>query len=142
MIIRYIFLALIGLGSGVVISGAVFAFIAIVGVVPRMAEKTNTEKYIKAYETSIILGGFFGVFTIAFHYFIPINIIFVITLGFAIGIFFGCMAVAIAEVLNVMPILSRRTNLVQAVKYFILSLAIGKTIGAIIYYNIAGFYNI
>ena len=46
-VLKIILGILIGLGTGVVISGAVFAFIAIIGIVPTMAHKTNTGKYIK-----------------------------------------------------------------------------------------------
>ena len=41
--IKYILMFLIGIGGGIVISGAVFAFIAIIGIVPRLAQKTKTE---------------------------------------------------------------------------------------------------
>ena len=36
-IAKYIVFSLLGFGGGIVISGAVFAFIAIIGVVPRLA---------------------------------------------------------------------------------------------------------
>ncbi len=141
-IIRYIFLILLGLGAGVVISGAVFAFIAIIGVVPRLAAKTKTEKYIKLYEETIIAGGIFGVFTIMYDYYIPIGVIPVIIISACIGIFYGCLAVSLAEVLNVIPILSRRTRLYKGLKYFIIALALGKAAGSMLYYFADGFYYI
>lgn len=140
MILKYIILCIIGVGSGTVISGAVFAFIAIIGVVPRMALKTNTQDKIKTYETAIILGGIFGAFTIFFNYYIPVNSIIVAIFGFSIGVFFGCIAVSLAEVLNVLPILSRRLNINRGIKYFILALALGKALGSILYYFVPGFY--
>jgi stage V sporulation protein AB len=140
MIIKYILLMLLGLGGGIVISGAVFAFIAIIGIVPRMAEKTKTLNFIKRYETAIICGGFLGVFTICFDYYLPLNRIIVVIISLSIGIFYGCLAVSLAEVLNVIPILSRRMRLNKGIKYFILSLALGKTIGSFLYYFVPGFY--
>ena len=59
-IAKYIVFSLLGFGGGIVISGAVFAFIAIIGVVPRLAQKSHTEKYIKLYEEAIIWGGILG----------------------------------------------------------------------------------
>ena len=56
-----IVLAVIGLSSGTVVAGGIFAFIAIIGVVPRLAQKTKTEKYIMIYEDAITLGGILGV---------------------------------------------------------------------------------
>lgn len=139
-VIKYVFLILLGLGAGVVISGAVFAFIAIIGVVPRLAVKTKTERYIKLYEEAIIAGGIFGVFTIMYDYYIPIGVVPVIILGTCIGIFYGCLAVSLAEVLNVIPILSRRTRLYKGLKYFIIALALGKAAGSMLYYFVDGFY--
>ncbi len=140
MALKYIILILIGIGGGTVISGAVFAFIAIIGIVPRLAMKTKTQKHIMTYETAIILGGIFGAFTIYFNYYIPLNPLIVMFLGLSIGIFYGCLAVSLAEVLNVIPILSRRTGLQKGIKYFIVALAFGKATGSVLYYFVPGFY--
>ena len=54
--LKQIILVIISFSSGVVIAGGVFAFIAMIGIVPRMAQKTNTEGHIVSYENSIIYG--------------------------------------------------------------------------------------
>lgn len=141
-ILKYIILILLGIGGGTVISGAVFAFIAIIGIVPRLADKTKTNNYIVLYENAIILGGIFGAFSILFNYYLPIGVIPTMFFGLLIGIFYGCLAVSLAEVLNVIPILTRRTMLNRGIKYFIIALALGKALGAIIYYCVDGFYQI
>ena len=74
-ILKYLILILLGIGGGAVISGAVFAFIAIIGIVPRLADKTKTSSHIVFYENAIIAGGIFGVFTIMFNYYLPIGVI-------------------------------------------------------------------
>ncbi len=140
LILKYLILILLGIGSGAVISGAVFAFISIIGIVPRLAEKTKTNKYIVFYENAIITGGIFGAFSIMFNYYIPIGVIPAMLFGFFIGIFYGCLAVSLAEVLDVIPILTRRTRLYKGLKYFIIAIALGKATGAILYYFVDGFY--
>lgn len=139
-LIKYIFLILLGFGSGVVIAGAVFAFIAIIGVVPRLAQKTNTMQNIKIYEEAIILGGIFGTSTLIFDYYIPIGKILVILLSTCAGIFYGCLAVSLAEVLDVIPILSRRGHVQKGMMYFIAAIAIGKLAGSVLYYFVPGFF--
>ncbi len=141
-ILKNLILILLGIGGGAVISGAVFAFISIIGVVPRLAEKTKTNKYIMFYENVIIAGGIFGVFSIVYNYYLPIGVIPTMLYGLFIGIFYGCLAVSLAEVLNVIPILTRRTMLNRGIKYFIIAIALGKALGAIIYYCVDGFYKI
>ena len=140
LILKYLILILLGIGSGAVISGAVFAFISIIGIVPRLAEKTKTNKYIVFYENVIIAGGIFGAFSIMFNYYIPIGVIPAMLFGFFLGIFYGCLAVSLAEVLDVIPILTRRTRLYKGLKYFIIAIALGKATGAILYYFVDGFY--
>lgn len=139
--IKVILMILIGFGSGVVISGAVFAFIAIIGVVPRLAQKTNTEKYIRFYEEAIILGGIFGTTTMVFDYYIPIGKPLAVFIGTAIGVFYGVLAVSLAEVLDVVPILTRRGRIQTGIKYFVLAIAFGKMTGSVLYYFVPGFFN-
>lgn len=141
-ILKYLILILLGIGGGAVISGAVFAFIAIIGIVPRLADKTKTSSHIVFYENAIIAGGIFGVFTILFNYYLPIGVIPAMVFGLSIGIFYGCLAVSLTEVLDVIPILSRRTMLYKGIKYFIIALALGKAIGSMLYYFADGFYQI
>lgn len=140
-LVKTLFIIIIGFGSGVVIAGAVFAFIAIIGIVPRLAQKTRTEKYIKLYEEAIIIGGIFGTSTMIIDYYMPIGKIAVIFLSICVGIFYGCLAVSLAEVLDVIPILTRRGRIKKGMTYFITAIAFGKLLGSLLYYFIPGFYN-
>lgn len=140
-LVKSILLCFIGFSGGVVISGAVFAFIAIIGIVPRLAQKTKTSNYIKWYEDMIIVGGIFGATTIMIDYYIPTPTMLVIFYSFCIGIFFGCLAVSLAEVLDAIPIITRRVKVREGIKIFIFALALGKLIGSLMYFRIPGFYN-
>lgn len=141
-IIKYIILILLGFGAGLVISGAVYAFIAVIGVVPRLAGRTGTGKYIKWYEEAIILGGILGCALMNVDVYFPIGKIAVIIYSLLIGMFYGCLAVSLAEVLNVIPVLARRTRLRQGIKWFITAIALGKLAGSVLYYFVPGFYYI
>ena len=140
-VLRSVLLILIGFSSGLVISGAVFAFITIIGVVPRLAQKTQTQGYIKWYETAIVAGGLFGSLAGMFNLYLPIGSVTVAIFGLGIGIFFGVLAMSLAEVLNAMPILARRVRIQRGMFYFVLAIAIGKFTGSILYALIPGFYN-
>ena len=138
-ILSYAVLVLVGFSSGLVISGAVFAFITAIGVVPRLAQKTQTQDHIKLYESAIITGGIFGTAAGLFHLYIPIGI-FVGVLGFCIGVFYGVLAMSLAEVLNVIPIMTRRSHLQRGMFFFVLAIALGKLLGALLYAFVPGFY--
>ena len=49
------------------------------------------------------------------------------------GIFVGCQIMALAEVLNVFPIFVRRIKIVKYVPYLVLSIALGKAVGELIF---------
>ena len=139
-ILSYAILPLIGFGSGLVIAGAVFAFITAIGVVPRLAQKTRTQEHVKLYESAIALGGIFGAAAGLFHLYIPIGI-FVGVLGLCIGVFYGVLAMSLAEVINVIPILARRSHLQRGMFFFVLAIALGKLLGALLYAFIPAFFD-
>ncbi len=141
-VIKYIGLILLGFGAGLVIAGAVYAFIAVIGVVPRLAGRTGTGKYIKLYEEAIIVGGILGCVFMNINVYIPIGKIAVMLYSLLIGMFYGCLAVSLAEVLNVIPVLARRTRLRQGIKWFVAAIALGKLAGSVLYYFVPGFYYI
>ena len=58
------------------------------------------------------------------------------------GIFVRVLAMALAEVLNVMPILMARAKLQKGITWFVVSFALGKLFGSLLYFFIDGFYQL
>lgn len=139
LIFKNMLSVLVGFGAGAVISGAVFAFITVIGVVPRLAQKTGTQQYVRLYEDAIIIGGIFGTLTGIFQFYLPIGYPGVVLVGVCIGIFVGCLAASLAEVLNVIPIMARRGRLIKGMFFFVLAIALGKLFGSLVYYCVPGF---
>jgi stage V sporulation protein AB len=139
-VVNTLIAVLLGFGSGAVISGAVFAFISVLGVIPRLAAKTGTEKCIHIYEQMIVIGGIFGTVEGFFEFPLRAPKFLVAVIAFCIGIFYGCLAVSIAEVINVIPILTRRMRLQQGLFFFILAIALGKLAGSLAYWLVPGFF--
>jgi len=138
--LKNILLILFGLGSGTVVAAGVFTLISTIGIVPRMADKTKTEKTIKLYENSISVGGIVGTLLMYGNASIPVSPIIVAIFTFCIGVFFGGLAVSLAEVLNVFPIFMRRNRITMGLSIFIPSVALGKTVGSLLYFIISGFH--
>ena len=60
--------------------------------------------------------------------------------GIFAGMFVGCFAIAIAEMLDTIPIFTRRIQLGKGMGIVMLFLALGKTMGALFYfYNRLGY---
>lgn len=133
MLGKQIILAIIGLSSGVVISGGLFSFIVSLGVIADLADRTHTGKYILLYEDTVTIGGIIGNVVFLYGLSIPGGVFTLAILGLLTGIFVGCEIMALAEILNVFPIFVRRAKVVKYIPYLIVSLAIGKGVGELIF---------
>ena len=135
MWVKQILLVLVGLSSGTLVAGGLFAFIVGLGVISDFADRTHTGSKILLYENAIIFGGILG--NLFFIYQIPVafpgSVVLLGVFGLFSGVFVGCWAMALAEVLNVFPIFIRRVKLIKSVPYMILGIALGKVLGSVIY---------
>lgn len=134
MWIKQVFLGFIGLASGSAISAGVFSFIISIGVVPRIIGKSRTAADIIAYENAVILGGTIGNILSLFSVRVPFGIWIVVLFGLSAGIFTGCLAVALAEILNTFPIMFRRFGIKAGLGYIMFFMALGKALGALYFY--------
>lgn len=139
MIIKYIVMALTAFGGGAVISAAVFALIASTGVITRMAGKTHTAKYVRTYETAVVIGGILWNVIWVFSVRIPLKAEIYQSLQFVMslaqGIFVGCLAVSLAEALNATAIFARRVKLKVGLSFVILAVAVGKVLVSVIQFT-------
>ena len=131
ILIKQILLAFLGLCSGFTVAAGVFAFITMLGIVPRLAARTNTAKYIYQYEWAIILGGTLGNIWIMFDVHLPWTVILVCLYGLFSGIFVGCLAMALAEMLRILPILVNRIQLKEGFPIVVTAIALGKFTGTL-----------
>ena len=131
---REVLLAVIGLSAGLIVAGGLFAFIASLGVVSDIADRTHTGSKILLYEDATTVGGILGNLIFIYRIPIPGGTLLQIVVGLFTGIFVGCWALSLAETLNVFPIFIRRVKLVRCIPYIILGIAIGKGIGSLIYF--------
>ena len=134
MWVRQLLLAVIGLSAGVIVAGGLFSFIIGLGVVSDFADRTHTGAQVFWYEEFIALGGILGNIMYIYRVFIPHGEWLLGFFGLFSGIFVGCWSMALAEILNIFPIFIRRVKLLKCIPYIILSIAIGKGIGAFIFF--------
>jgi len=128
-------LVFIGTSAGGIVAAGVFAFLAIIGVFPRLIGKTETNNQILLYETWIILGGVLGNISDLFEF--PIGWggqAAMAVFGLAVGIFVGCLVMSLAETLKTLPVISRRIRLSVGLQYLILSIAAGKLTGSLLFF--------
>lgn len=134
MLIKSVILIIIGLASGLAVASGVFAFIVMIGVVTRLAARTRTSQHIPTYETAIVVGGTIGNFISIFQWNLPVGGIGLVVYGLFSGVFTGCLAMALAEVLKVMPIMAKRVKLKKGMPYIVTAIALGKCFGSLLQY--------
>lgn len=137
-VIQYSVLILIGLASGFAVASGIFAFITMLGIIPRLAARTKTASHVVWYETMIIAGGALGNIWIVFEIPMPLTSIFLAVYGLFAGVYVGCLVMALAEMLRVIPILVNRLQIKEAFYLIPLAIAIGKITGTLFQYFYQG----
>ena len=132
--IRYVGMILIGLSGGVIVAGGMFTALFTVGLIPRFAGKTHTGSHVMIYESAVIFGTIWGNLVSMYHFSVPFGNVTMALYGLFSGIFVGCLALAIAEAFNGIPIFARRINFRRGLGIGILALAIGKFVGNMLYF--------
>lgn len=134
MWIREVFLIIIGLASGGAIASGIFALIVKLGILPRLAEWTKTTQDMKLYENCILLGGTAGNLVTLFSFPMRVGMIGQVIPGLFFGVYIGCFYMALAEALHAVPVLMRRMNIKKGAGTILLSMAIGKAVGAFAFF--------
>lgn len=152
MVWRAFLLIVLGAGYGLLAAAGVFTVFVAVGLVPRFAGKTHTANKILLYEEMVVFGTLAGGFVSVFPELAQFGAFwqsyfpgqmelwrvagagFQIVYGVFSGMFIGCLALAIAEMLDSIPIFTRRISFRHGIGLAVLSIAIGKLCGSLLYF--------
>lgn len=148
---KYFLLGVFGASFGLLAAAGVFTVLVAVGLVPRFAGRTHTGAKVILYEEMIIagttVGGIASVFS---RYCQPEKLllrqwitpklaeawgnVFLGAFGLFAGMFVGCLALAIAEMLDSIPIFARRIGFRHGLGISICAMAAGKLCGSLFYF--------
>lgn len=132
---KHLFLGVVGLTSGLAVASGTFALIVTLRVMPRIIGKSNTAAHVIRYENMIIAGGILGnIVTVFTNLKILFGSPFLILYGLCSGIQVGCLVMALAEIMDVFPIMFRRIGLKTGMPWVITAMAAGKVIGGLWYF--------
>ncbi len=106
MFLNHILLGFLGIAFGGAVAAGTFAFVIVIGVVPRMIGKCNRAAGTLCFEQAIILGGILGnIVSVFLQMHIPLGQvsghIFLGLYGLSAGMFVGCIAVALADIKHI-----------------------------------------
>ena len=152
MFLKNVFMVVIAGSFGLIVSGGVLTVFVSVGLIPRFAGKTHSGAKILWYENMVcagtISGCLFSVFHKSFeignyvlrhtdiseHTWMYVANTALIIFGLFAGMFVGCFAIAIAEMLDSIPIFFRRVGFRHGLGIAMLMIAFGKIAGALFYF--------
>lgn len=103
-------------------------------VIPRLTHRTGTAVHLYGYENTIILGGTLGNILFLFVGNFPLSYVGLAVFGLFSGIFIGCLAMALAESLRVIPIFVKRLKMKEGLPIILIAIALGKLVGTIFQY--------
>lgn len=133
-------LAILGFSGGLIVGGALAAFLTALGVVTRLIEMVKTKKYLTVYKFSILAGTIVS----TLFYTLPIKIntkgYILVFVGLFMGIFVGMVASALAEVLNVIPLIADTLGAPKWIYVIIFAMLLGKIVGSLVYWIAPRFY--
>ena len=129
-----IFLGILGLSGGLVVAGGVIALMVGLGIIVRFVGIAHEARRVRLFEDAIILGGLFGNWLTVYQSSIHLGSVGLLLTGFFSGMFVGGWIMALAEIINIFPILARRIGLVKGMSVIVLATAIGKTLGSMFHF--------
>ena len=144
MFLKSLLLILIGLCSGAGIAAGTFAFLFVIRVIPRMVQKAKLEHKVIYIENVVFRGVLFGTILSLFSWkkkwlFTLLGRSILTIMGLSAGIFIGCFAVALAEILDTFPIFFRRLHIKEDFDVaLIFIMAAGKMLGSLLFF-LAGY---
>lgn len=129
-----IFLGIVGLSGGLVIAGGVIALLVGLGVITRFVGLSHTAKHVRVFEDAIFFGAVFGTLMTVYQPTVPLEAAGLAVLGLFSGIFVGGWILALAEIVNIFPILARRIGLTKGLSIVVIAIALGKMTGSLMHF--------
>lgn len=140
MFLKSLFMIFVGLSSGIGVAAGTFAFLIVIRVIPRMIQKAKLEHKVIYIENIVFRGVMFGTILSLFSWkkkwlFELLGKTLLTIFGMSAGIFIGCLAVALAEILDTFPIFFRRIHLKDEFgEALLFVMALGKMLGSLFFF--------
>ncbi|CAM3437155.1 stage V sporulation protein SpoVAB [Aeromicrobium ponti] len=131
MTINVVLVMIIGFAGGLAVGSGFVAFLAVLGIIPRLTQLTKTMKMIHHYEAAVVFGALAGGLASLWNPVLFFTPYILIPLGLAAGVFVGMLAAALTEVLNVFPILAKRIGVDGKIAILLMAFVFGKVIGSL-----------
>ena len=136
--LRQVLAGLVALAEGMATGAGWVALLSLLDIVPRLARLTGTHPRIRTYETFILLGASLASLADTLDLNLRMPEVTMVAVGLFTGVSVGLLAAAVAEVLNVLPVVGRRLGMEDSMPYLVGALLAGKTLGSLLQWVFPG----
>ncbi|WP_456274170.1 stage V sporulation protein AB [Bacillus sp. AK031] len=134
MTINILLLCFVGLAGGLAVGSGLVAFLTVLGIIPRLTQLTKTMKMIHFYEWAVVAGAVIGSIFSLNEFALFFSPYILIPMGLLSGTFVGMLAAALTEVLNVLPILTKRIGINDRIITLLMAIVLGKVLGSLFHW--------
>ena len=132
--IRMIVMVLMALGGGFLVAAGVVALLVGLGIITRFTGISHTAVHNRLYETAIVLGAVYGNLMTVYAVGLELGWPGLIVFGISAGMYVGGWIMALAEVINIFPVFSRRIGLTKGFSLIVIAIAVGKMLGSLLHF--------
>lgn len=125
-------LAFIALAGGFGVGSAFVALLIVLDLIPRLVQLTRAYRRSAIFESSVLAGTLYWSCADFFDWEIRLPTYFLLAPAIFQGLFVGMFAAALTEVLNVIPILSKRLKLQPYLFSLLIAMVLGKVAGSLL----------
>ncbi|MBW5446701.1 stage V sporulation protein AB [Cohnella sp. CFH 77786] len=125
-------LAVIGLAGGFAVGSAFVALLIVLDLIPRLVQLTKAYLRSGVFESAILGGALYWCCADQFGWILGWPDGFLLIPAVFHGVFVGMFAAALTEVLNVLPILSKKLRLKPYLFSLLMAMVLGKVAGSLI----------
>lgn len=132
--------ALATFAEGLAVGAGLAALVVLLTVAVRLARLTATSGWGGAYQWALVLGTLAAASYEVWPWTLHGPAALAAVLGLGMGVFLGMLVSALAEVVAVVPRAARRFGLVANLPRLVLAVALGKTLGAVLWLLLPGLF--
>jgi len=125
-------LGVVGLAGGFAVGSAFVALLIVLDLIPRLVQLTRAYRRSAVFESGILLGAFYWSCADLFDWSFRLSARTLLIPAAFQGLFVGMFAAALTEVLNVIPIVTKRLKLKPYLLPLLMAMVLGKVTGSLV----------
>lgn len=131
-VLQSLLIGITGLAGGFAVGSAFVALLIVLDLIPRLVQLTRAYRRSSIFESGILIGALYWCCSDLFNWTLRLPVQVLLLPAIFQGLFVGMFAAALTEVLNVIPIVSKRLKLMPYLFPLLMAMVLGKVMGSLV----------